>query len=276
MRPHLGVEGEFRLAAAGPAARMTAMRLATFNILHGRSPDDDRVDLGRFASAVRDLDADILALQEVDRDQPRSGGADLTAVAAEAMRAVDHRFVAALAGTPGAVWTAATGEEQPGSAAYGVALLSRYPVRSWRRMPLPALRTPVPLRVASRRMPIIVRDEPRVAVTAVVRTPTGDVTVAATHLSFVPGWNAVQLRRLVGELRARAGRLVVMGDLNMGPAQARRLTGMRPLAGGLTFPAEAPSRQLDHILGRGPLPLHTTGTVHRLPLSDHRALSVDL
>jgi endonuclease/exonuclease/phosphatase family metal-dependent hydrolase len=255
---------------------MTAMRLATFNILHGRSPDDGRVDLGRLASAVRELDADILALQEVDRDQPRSGGADLTAVAAEAMGAVDHRFVAALAGTPGATWAAATGEEQPGSAAYGVALLSRYPVRAWRRMPLPALRTPVPLRVASRRMPIVVRDEPRVAVTAVVGTPDGDITVTATHLSFVPGWNALQLRRLVRELQARGGRVVLMGDLNMGPAQALRLSGMRALAAGLTFPVDAPSRQLDHILGRGALPPHVTAEVHRLPLSDHRALSVDL
>ena len=255
---------------------MTAMRLATFNILHGRSPDDGRVDLGRFAAAVRDLDADVLALQEVDRDQPRSGGADLTAVAAEAMGAVDHRFVAALAGTPGEIWSAATGEEQPGSAAYGVALLSRYPVRAWRRMPLPALATPVPLRVARRRLPIVVRDEPRVAVTAVVATPAGDLTVAATHLSFVPGWNALQLRRLVRELRARGGRLVVMGDLNMEPAQARRLTGMQSLAAGPTFPAEAPARQLDHILGRGPLSPQAGGTVHHLPLSDHRALSVEL
>jgi len=255
---------------------MTAMRLATFNILHGRSTDDDRVDVDRFAAAVSELDADVLALQEVDRDQPRSGSADLTAVAAEAMGAVEHRFVAALAGTPGAIWSAATGEEQPGSAAYGVALLSRYPVRSWRRMPLPALRTRVPLRVASRRMPIVVRDEPRVAVTAVVATPAGDLTVAATHLSFVPGWNALQLRRLVRELRARGGRLIVMGDLNMGPAQAVRLTGMKALASGLTFPAEAPVQQLDHILGRGPLPPDAGGTVHHLPLSDHRALSVDL
>ena len=74
------------------------------------------------------------------------------------------------------------------------------------------------------------------------------------HLSFVPGWNALQPAGSVTQLRARGGRLVVMGDLNMGPAQAVRLTGMRSLATGLTFPAEAPDRQLDHILGRGPLP----------------------
>jgi endonuclease/exonuclease/phosphatase family metal-dependent hydrolase len=255
---------------------MAPMRLATFNILHGRSPDDGRVDLARFAAAVRELDADVLALQEVDRDQPRSGGADLTAVAAEAMGAAEHLFVAALAGTPGATWSAATGEEQPGSAAYGVALLSRYPARSWRRMPLPALRAPVPLRVPSRRWPIVVRDEPRVAVAAVLATPHGDVTVAATHLSFLPGWNAVQLRQLLRDLGDDADPLVLLGDLNMGAPQARRLTGMRSLADASTFPADAPTRQLDHILGRGPLPPSTSAGAHQLPLSDHRALWVEV
>ena len=102
------------------------MRIGTFNILHGRSLEDDRVDVERLASAVKSLDADVLGLQEVDRDQPRSMGADLTAVAADAMGAPEHQFVAALAGTPGGTWMAATGDEQPGSATYGIALLSRF------------------------------------------------------------------------------------------------------------------------------------------------------
>ncbi len=71
------------------------MRIATFNILSGRSPGDDQVDERRFAEAVRALDADVLGLQEVDRNQPRSQHADLTAIAAEAMGATAHRFVAA-------------------------------------------------------------------------------------------------------------------------------------------------------------------------------------
>jgi endonuclease/exonuclease/phosphatase family metal-dependent hydrolase len=50
------------------------MRVATFNILHGRSPSDDRVDVARFAAAVKTLDADVLALQEVIGAGPASGG----------------------------------------------------------------------------------------------------------------------------------------------------------------------------------------------------------
>ena len=91
------------------------MRLATFNILHGRSsPTGWSISTGS-PTRCASLDADILALQEVDRDQPRSHLADLTAVAAEAMGAVTQRFVAALSGTPGATWMAATGTDVPGS-----------------------------------------------------------------------------------------------------------------------------------------------------------------
>jgi endonuclease/exonuclease/phosphatase family metal-dependent hydrolase len=254
---------------------MTAMRLATFNILHGRSPQDGVVDLHRYAGAVRCLDADVLALQEVDRDQPRSGGADLSAVAAEAMGAVAHRFVAALSGTPGA-WVTAGGDQRPGTPGYGIALLSRYPVHSWRTIRIPALRVPVPLQVPGRRAPIIVRDEPRVAVAAVVASPYGDVTVVTTHLSFVPAWNAVQLHRVLRPLSHEHGSVLLMGDLNMSASRATRVARMRPLAVAPTFPAEAPRLQLDHILARGPLPGPARAAAHHLPLSDHWALSVDV
>src|SRR3954463_13704111 len=131
------------------------VRIATFNILHGRSLEDGRVDVDRLADAIKRLDADVLGLQEVDRDQPRSFGADLTAVAGEAMGAVDSQFVSALSGTPGGTWMAATGEEQPGSASYGIALLSRLPVVSWRVVRLPALPSRVPVWFRGDRAPKI-------------------------------------------------------------------------------------------------------------------------
>lgn len=251
------------------------MRLATFNILSGRSPEDDSVDEDLFHRSVAELDADLLGLQEVDRNQPRSQHADLTAIAADAMGAPHHLFVAALAGTPGATWSAATGDEQPDSAAYGVAFLSRHPVVGWRVVRLPPVPLPVPHRFHGQRMPILVRDEPRVAVVADVDTPRGRLQVVNTHLSFLNPWNRLQLRRLVRALGPRRCPVVLMGDLNMGPEPAVRTTGLRPLASGATFPAHDPREQIDHLLADEAVP-PATGSVSRLPMSDHCALVADL
>lgn len=251
------------------------MRVASFNILNGRVPTDQHVNLDGFRSAVRTLDADVLALQEVDRNQHRSDHADLTAIAADAMGADEHQFVAALAGSPGATWIAATGEEQPDTAAYGIALLSRFPVQGWQVVRLAALKVPVPMRFSGRRWPELVHDEPRVAVIATIDTPQGCVTFVNTHLTFIDRWNAWQLRRLVANLVDESGPLVLMGDLNMGPERAARVTGMRPVATRLTFPVDAPTQQLDHILARGPVRGGGDEAL-ALPVSDHRALLVEL
>lgn len=249
------------------------MRVATFNILNGRSPADQEVHPHRLGRAIKSLDADVLALQEVDRNQPRSAKADLTHVAAEAMDAPDHRFVAALAGSPGATWMAADGEEQPSDAAYGIALLSRYPVTSWQVIRLPAVPTRVPMRFG--RSWELVHDEPRVAVAADIDGPLGPVTVACTHLSFLQWWNRRQLRLLTRSLAHHRRPLVLAGDLNMSPLTAARITGMRPLARHLTFPADRPVEQLDHVLADGRIRAVRSEAVE-LPISDHRALVVDL
>jgi endonuclease/exonuclease/phosphatase family metal-dependent hydrolase len=251
------------------------MRVVTFNILNGRVPSDQHVDLDGFSSAIRHLDADLLAMQEVDHNQHRSDHADLTAIAAEAMGATDHRFVAALSGSPGATWIAATGEEQPDSAAYGIALLSRYPVHGWRVVRLAPLPTRVPMRFSGRLWPELVRDEPRVAVVADVESPHGPVTVANTHLSFIDWWNGRQLSRLMADLTDDDRPLVLMGDLNMDPRRATRITRMASAVDAGTYPKDSPTQQIDHVLVRGGV-RSTNGDSVRLAVSDHRALRVDL
>jgi endonuclease/exonuclease/phosphatase family metal-dependent hydrolase len=251
------------------------VKLVTFNILHGRSLDAD-VDLDRFAQTVRDLDADILALQEVDSVQERSGLADLTALAADAMGARSHRFVAAIAGTPGATWMAATGEEQPGTAGYGVALLSRFPALHWQVVRLPRIPFRFPLYLPDTRRVHIIDEEPRAAVIGRFATPLGELTVVNTHLSFVPGWNRWQLRRLLRDVRAMPSPRVVTGDLNMSAAAVRRHTRMRALATASTFPTDMPTRQLDHVLTDDPGLRAESAEAPRVPISDHRPLAVRL
>lgn len=254
------------------------MRLATFNLCSGRTPGDrspveKRVVEQRLARAIAELDVDVLALQEVDRAQPRSDRLDLTSVAAQAMGATHYRFVPALVGSPPG-WTAATGQEPVETSAYGIALLSRYPVRGWQVARLPAAPLRLPHRDDERRL-IWVRDEPRVVLRADLETPDGLVRVVTTHLSFLPLSNGRQLRMLV---RGRADDDVptlLIGDLNMSPRRAERLTGLRSLASGPTFPAHRPAVQLDHVLGDGRL-RPTSGGPVALAVSDHRALVVDL
>jgi endonuclease/exonuclease/phosphatase family metal-dependent hydrolase len=250
------------------------MRVATFNILHGRTVGGE-VDLDRLRASVLSLDADILALQEVDVEQERSGRADLTAVAAEAMGAVAHRFVAAISGTPGATWTAATGLEQPNTASYGIALLSRFPVTSWQVVRLPRVPFRFPMYVP-RFGRMMVDDEPRVAMIANLDTPLGPITFANTHLSFIPGWNRRQLRRLVADLQGFPGPHMLVGDLNLTPAAVERSTGMRSLGHAATFPAESPRRQIDHVLTDDPRLKVQSFESPLMPISDHRPQVVDI
>lgn len=254
------------------------MRLASFNILHGRSITDGEVDVGRLRAAVKTLDADVLGLQEVDRDQPRSHLADLTAEAADAMGG-EGRFAPAIMGTPGEKWRPAKDADTTGRA-YGIGLVSRLPVRQWlvTRLPSAPVRAPVVIPTGEGKRTVLwLRDEPRVLVAAVLETEAGPLTVANTHLSFVPGWNGAQLRRAARAVRDLPAPRVLMGDLNLPGALPRWLTGWVPLATLPTFPTPDPRVQLDHILWQGGTPPTVVGTGAReMPLSDHRALIVDL
>lgn len=258
------------------------MRLATFNLLHGRSLTDGLVDPDRLAAAVTTLDADVLALQEVDRDQSRSGNLDLTAIAARALNAPEHRFAAAVVGTPGEQFRPLTHDDDGhGEPLYGVGLVSRHPVRTWqvtRLRPAP-VRSPIYAPGPGGGL-ILLRDEPRVVLAAVLDTPHGPLTVAATHLSFVPGWNMLQLRRVVRALRALPAPRILLGDLNLPAGAARLLTGWQPLGRRPTYPAGQPRVQLDHVLadrrGLDRLPPVTAVHTPLSTISDHRPLLVDL
>jgi endonuclease/exonuclease/phosphatase family metal-dependent hydrolase len=254
------------------------VRLASFNVLHGRSLADGLVSTERLVAACASLDADVLVLQEIDRNQIRSGFADQTAAVAEGTGAVAWRFEPALVGEPGATWRAAADGDDPaaGEPGYGVGIVSRLPVRAWHVVRLRAARVRAPVAVpGGRGRFVLLPDEPRVALAAEVATPAGLLLVATTHLSFVPGWNLVQLRRVTRSLGALGLPCVLLGDLNVPGGLPALASGWRALARVKTFPGSRPSLQIDHALGHGRLPAIRAVSAPALPLSDHRALTVD-
>ena len=261
-------------------------RLATFNVLHGRALADGHVSNQKLAEACASLDADVLCLQEIDRNQPRSGSVDQTAVVAKATGAAAWRFEPAIVGEPGGRWRPAAGAgsdttgDAIGDPAYGVGIVSRRPVAAWHAVHLAAapVRSPVAVPGRSWRQTrfILLPDEPRVALVAELADPP--LLVATTHLSFVPGYNLVQVRRLAARLAelARGRPTILLGDLNVPGPLAAWTSGWRTLATAKTFPADKPAFQVDHVLGHGPVPAVTAVAARRVSVSDHRALVVTL
>ncbi|GAA4949884.1 endonuclease/exonuclease/phosphatase family protein [Yinghuangia aomiensis] len=286
---------------------MTVLRVATFNVLHGMSLDDGTAGPGQLAEALSALDADIVALQEVDRHQARSQGADQAAVAAKALGAEHWRFLAAVHGVPAPVsgWLADAGnperhvygpeQDGVGGPSYGIALVSRLPVLRWRARRFPAAPFGLPLRVQGRPGLTRVPDEPRSMLAAVVERPSGPLTVLAAHLSFVPGWNVSQLARVGRSSADLPQPQLLLGDFNLpgripqavvgrrerdanGPARPRRQrVRWRSLARVPTYPSYRPRVQFDHVFGHGlgPDAVRRTETV-RMGVSDHCALVVEL
>jgi len=287
------------------------MRLATFNLLHGMpvvgaAPDSLRAGVGgdgqlvapspaisdeALRDAIASLDADVLGLQEVDVHQERSGRSHQVAAAAEALGAPWWRFVPAVRGTPGTErdWEPADdndhhSHEEPvedRGPRYGVGLVSRLPVVQWRSTVFDAAPWSLPLLVPASPRPRVMRipDEPRVAIAAVIDTPSGHITVATTHLSFVPGYNVRQLRRLRAWLAGMPRPLFLLGDFNLPGSLPRRITGWTSLAAAPTYPSFKPRVQFDHVLADG-LTLDAVASARAeslaLPVSDHCALVVDL
>jgi endonuclease/exonuclease/phosphatase family metal-dependent hydrolase len=191
----------------------------------------------------------------------------------------EGRFVPAIMGTPGETWQPAQDRDADARGpAYGIGLVTRLPVLRWvvTRLPAAPVRSPI-LIPGPRRKVLWLRDEPRVLVAAVLETAAGPVTVANTHLSFVPGWNGAQLRRVAKAVRLLPAPQVLLGDLNLPGALPRWLTGWTPLVSAPTYPAPDARVQLDHVLSHGAgLPPVVAAGAREMPVSDHRALIVDL
>jgi endonuclease/exonuclease/phosphatase family metal-dependent hydrolase len=235
----------------------------TFNIHAGHG------DLTRVAALACPAGADVIALQEVDvRWSERSAFADQAAELAAAC-GMGYRF-APIYSLP-----AATSGMPPRE--FGVAILTRHPIRSWRNHLLTRLSTQEAAEPAP--MPGFLQ------VTIEVNGTTIDVF--DTHLDYRPdpAVRRTQVSEMLGILGESARPTILMGDMNAPPPPAA--TELAPLferlrdawaAGsgpGLTYPADAPVRRIDYIFVAGPLRA-LAARVLPTDASDHRPVIADL
>ena len=288
------------------------IRLLSLNLQHGRPGDGARLDpatapladldiadagaarevLAALADQIRDIDPDVIALQEVDLGQRRSGRLDQTAVLADLLGWAGHRFAATYAGPVVGLRrrprrSALTGRADDvlgplrallgaGPAGFGNALLTRLPVRAWRVARLgrgPAVLTrrgggrafdprSYELSTSTMRNMIAAQIDPVDGAGG-----PGGLAVASTHLATRTGTAAAQLAAAWAALAALPGPHVLAGDLNLHAELLAPLGIARDLGEGATYPSGAPARRIDHIL-TDPWPTGADG----LPVSAQEAV----
>ena len=288
------------------------IRLLSFNLQHGRPGDGALLDpatapladsdiadagaarevLAALADQIRDIDPDVIALQEVDLGQRRSGRLDQTAVLADLLGWEGRRFAATYAGPVVGLRrrprrSALTGRADDvlgplrallgaGPAGFGNALLTRLPVRAWRVARLgrgPAVLTrrgggraldprSYALSTSTMRNMIAAQIDPVDGAGG-----PGGLAVASTHLATRTGTAAAQLAAAWAALAALPGPHVLAGDLNLHAELLAPLGIARDLGEGATYPSGAPARRIDHIL-TDPWPTGADG----LPVSAQEAV----
>jgi endonuclease/exonuclease/phosphatase family metal-dependent hydrolase len=203
------------VGCATPREPQRELTILTYNIHHGEGTDG-KIDLRRIANVIKRSQADVVALQEVDRNARRSGGVD---------QAAELGRLAGMHAAYGPAMPFQGGE-------YGQAILSRHPI----------------LASTVHALPQRTNREPRIAFATQV---ADDIWFVSTHLDHeIEEIRVSQAQALVKLFGGR--KVILAGDFNASPTnQTMRLfsnwldTGSA--LGQPTFPADHPRSRIDYI-----------------------------
>jgi len=204
------------------------IRVMSYNI-HVGVGMDKKLDLPRIAAVINGQRADLVGLQEVDRGVERTGRIDEIAELAK-LTHMDYAFAFNL-------------KYQGGQ--YGVAILSRYPIRS-----------------TDHRLYLNTREaERRGFIRAEVNIDGRVVNFATTHLDYqYEDGRVFEAEQLLAGLKDVKGPLIVVGDFNDVPTGGAYKLMNEQFADawiesgasdqGLSYPADKPAKRIDYILSR--------------------------
>jgi endonuclease/exonuclease/phosphatase family metal-dependent hydrolase len=236
------------------------IRVMTWNIAAGHG------DIARIAETIRESSPDIVALQEVDVHwHERSAFVDQADSLARSLK-MEYRFA------PIYNFPDSSGVRPPRQ--FGVAILSRYPIRSWQNYEITRLSTQQ------------ANAEPSLApgfLETMIDTPDGAVRAFSTHLDYRanPVVRTKQVIEMIDVIRQSKVPTLLFGDLNATP-NAPELAPLKFLHDAAikspldTYPAEHPSKRIDYVLASNELVLKeaevpvTTASDHRPVLSAAR------
>ncbi len=232
----------------------------TYNIHHGVGTDK-RLDLSRISEVIRKSDADIIALNEVDKDfSRRSGYEDQITLLADELN-MNKAFAPSVS-----IKTNGSSVKQ-----YGNALLSRYPIIRQEVFHFNFVAGLV---------------EGRSLLHATVEVNNKPIKIYVTHLSINPYLHNLQTNYIKQAIHNQSDPFILMGDWNMRPG-SRSWKKMHHTykdvwyqvhhKGGYTYPSHRPRIRLDYIFVNRRMEVVDAEVMNDIPqASDHLPLRAQL
>lgn len=227
-----------------------ALRVVTYNIHHGTDYSDSP-SLDRITAVLAELDADIIALQEVDMSLPRSGQQKQAAELARRLN-MGYVFGAAM---------------HYGRGSYGNAVLSRLSISGYNTIPLPD------------------PQEDRCCLQVNIQVAHDTLGFFAVHLGLNHQLRMQHLeQQILPAVLSFPGAAILAGDFNATSDQAeielttRHLTdSFRYNSGELlnTFSSHRPTARIDYIFANSSLQIQRS-YITRSDASDHFPVTAEL